>query len=137
MQKQKTLPKQIKFLLFKALVMSHLEYCVAIWGGAFPSVIKQLFSNQKRRSGWLQEQNTTHTQTRFLLQPTTGHLGPVFVLVNVKDERPYRVPAAVQAVNAVKAATSLHCHCPDPQGVGGGEACPGQEGGHRHVIQPP
>jgi hypothetical protein len=45
---KKTLPKQIKFLLFKALVMSHLEYCVAIWGGAVPSVTKKLFSNQKK-----------------------------------------------------------------------------------------
>jgi hypothetical protein len=45
---KKTLPKQIIILLFKALVMSHLEYCVAIWGGAVPSVTKQLFSNQKK-----------------------------------------------------------------------------------------
>jgi hypothetical protein len=68
---KKPLPKQIIILSFKALVMSHLEYCVAIWGGAVPSVTKQLLIKQtKRHSGWLREQNTTHTQTRFLLQPT-------------------------------------------------------------------
>jgi hypothetical protein len=42
------LPKAVKILLYKALVVSHLEYCVEIWGGATKSLTSKLFSTQNK-----------------------------------------------------------------------------------------
>jgi hypothetical protein len=45
---KKFLPKAIRILLYKSLVVSHLEYCLPIWGGASKSLINPLFRTQKK-----------------------------------------------------------------------------------------
>lgn len=46
---KKFLPKPIRILLYKALVMSHLEYCLPVWGGgAAKSLIDPLIRTQKK-----------------------------------------------------------------------------------------
>ena len=42
------LPNAIKILLYKSLVLCHLSYCITIWGGAAPSILKPLVTLQKK-----------------------------------------------------------------------------------------
>jgi hypothetical protein len=42
------LPQKVKILLYNALVKSHLEYCITVWGGATDSLLKPLEVLQKR-----------------------------------------------------------------------------------------
>jgi hypothetical protein len=45
---QPYLPRNIKIMLFKSLIMCHIDYCKSIWGGDTPALTKPLFTLQKK-----------------------------------------------------------------------------------------
>jgi hypothetical protein len=53
-------------MLFKSLMMCHIDYCISIWGGATPALTKPLFTLQKK-SICLVTQSTynAHTEPLF------------------------------------------------------------------------
>jgi hypothetical protein len=66
---KKFIPKAIRILLYKSLVVSHLEYCLPIWGGASKSLINPLFRTQKKA-------------LRFALAaPYNSHTDPLFAKI--------------------------------------------------------
>jgi hypothetical protein len=63
---KKLLPTKIKILLYNALIRSHLEYCVIIWGGALPSHLKPLKILQKKAIRLICDANyNAHTDPLF------------------------------------------------------------------------
>jgi hypothetical protein len=66
---KKILPKAIRILLYKLLVVSQLEYYLPIWGGASKSLINPLFRTQK-------------TALRVALAaPYNSHTDPLFAIL--------------------------------------------------------
>ena len=45
---KRTIPTPIKLILYNALIMSHLEYCLPIWGTANQTLMRQLEVSQKK-----------------------------------------------------------------------------------------
>ena len=45
---RKSLSVQIMNLLYNSLVLPYLQYCITVWGSAYPSLVTHLFILQKR-----------------------------------------------------------------------------------------
>ena len=45
---QRSLTREVKKLLYKSLVESHLNYCLSVWGGAADSLLDPIIKLQKK-----------------------------------------------------------------------------------------
>ena len=92
---KRSLTREVKILLYKALVESHLNYCLTIWGNVKESTLEPLVKLQKKAIRII-------TGSKY-----NSHTTPLFANINsLKLQDLYTLRCAELAIRVVKGATS-------------------------------